>query len=71
MKFFTNNITILSIIPVIDNEQDFMFIRDYLLKKPTVTEHRIASRLAKTHDTNNNDTIDDSLLQIRLRQKSK
>jgi hypothetical protein len=43
MKFFTNNITIASMIPFIDDEQDFMFIRDYLLNKPTVTEHQIAS----------------------------
>jgi hypothetical protein len=48
-----------------------MFIRDYLLNKPTVTEHQIASRIAKTLDPNNNDTMDDSLVQIRLRQKSK
>jgi hypothetical protein len=48
-----------------------MFKRNYLLKKPTVTEHQIASRLAKTLDPNNHNTNDDSLVQIRLRQKSK
>ncbi len=57
--------------PFIDNKQDFMFICDYLFKKPTVTEHQIATRLAKTLDPNNHNTIDDSLVQIRLRQKLK
>jgi len=57
--------------PFIDNKQDFMFICDYLFKKPTVTEHQIATRLAKTLDPNNYNTIDDSLVQIGLRQKLK
>jgi hypothetical protein len=69
MKFLTNNITISSIVPFIANEQDFVFIRDYLLNKPTATEHQIASRIAKTLDLNNNDTLDDSLVQLRLHQK--
>ncbi len=63
MKCFTNNIIISSIIPFIDNEQDFMFIRDHLLNKTTVTENQIASRLAKTIDPNTNDTMDDPLVQ--------
>jgi hypothetical protein len=48
-----------------------MYIRDYLLNKTTVTEHQIASRIAKTIDPNTNDTTDDPLVQLRLRQKSK
>ncbi len=46
MKFFTNNITLSSTIPFIDNEQDFMFIFGHLLDKPTVNEHQIAWRIA-------------------------
>jgi hypothetical protein len=71
MKFFTSNITISSIIPFIDNEHDFTFIRNHLLNKTTVTEHQIASRIAKTIDPHTIDTIDDPLVQIRLRQRSK
>ncbi len=48
-----------------------MFIRGYLLNKPTATEHQIASRIAKTIDPHNNDTMDDPLVQIRFRQNSK
>jgi hypothetical protein len=71
MKFFTNNIIISSIIPFLDNERAFIFIRDRLLKKPTTTEHQIASRIVKTIDPNNNNIVDDPLVQMRLRHKSK
>jgi hypothetical protein len=71
MKFFTSNITISSIIPFIDNEQDFMFIRDRLLNRPTATEHQIASRIVQTIDPKNNETVDNPLVQIRLNQQSK
>jgi len=71
MKFFTSNITISSIIPFINNEQDFIFIQNHLLNKTAVTEHQIASRIAKTIDPNTTDTSDDPLVQRRLRQQSK
>jgi hypothetical protein len=41
------------------------------LNKTTITEHEIASRIAKTIDPNTNDTTDDPLVQLRIRQKSK
>jgi hypothetical protein len=66
MKFFKSNITISSILPFIDNEQDFMFIRDHLLHKTTATEHQITSRIAKAINPNNTDTIDDPLVKIKL-----
>jgi hypothetical protein len=47
------------------------YIQEYFLNKTTVTEHQIASRIAKTIDPNTNDTTDDPLVQLRLRQKSK
>ncbi len=47
------------------------FVRIHLLNKTIVTEHQIASRIAKTINPNTNDTMDDPLLQIRLHQKSK
>ncbi len=70
LKFFTNNITISSILPFIDNEQDFLFIRDRSLNKTTVTEHEITSRISKAFNPNNNDTIDDPLVKTKLRQNS-
>jgi hypothetical protein len=71
MKFFANNLKISSIIPVIDNEHDFTFIRSYLLDKPTKAEHHITSRIAKTIDPHGKDAVGDPLIQMRLRQESK
>jgi hypothetical protein len=71
MKFFKNQIIISPIIPFIDNEQDYIFLRKHLLNKTTVVEHQIASRISKTIDPNTNDTTDDPLVQLRLRQKLK
>jgi len=48
-----------------------MYVREHLLNKTTVTEHQIASRIAKTIDPNTNDTTDDPLVQLRIRQKWK
>jgi hypothetical protein len=42
MHVFKNTIIIPTIIPAIDNEHDFTFIREYLLNKPTATDHQIA-----------------------------
>ncbi len=56
---------------LIDNEHDFKFLRDHFLYKPTVSEYQIASRIANTINQNTTETIDDPLIQIRLRQKSK
>jgi predicted transcriptional regulator len=71
MKFFTSNIIISTVIPFIDNEQDFIFIRDHLLNKLTAIEHQIASRIAKTIDPNSTDTVDDPLVTRRLGTNSK
>jgi hypothetical protein len=40
------------------------------LNRPTAIEHQIASRVAKTIDPLNNDTIDDPLVRIRLNKVS-
>jgi hypothetical protein len=71
MKFFTNQLSTPSIIPLIHNENDFQFIRDYLLNKPTITEYQIASRIAKTIDLNNKDIVDDLLVKTRLGKNMK
>jgi hypothetical protein len=41
------------------------------MNRPTAIEHQIASRIAKTIDPKSNDTINDPLVQQRLRPKSK
>jgi hypothetical protein len=71
MKFIRNNLTTSLLLPLIDNEPDFMSIRNHLLNKSTATEHQITSRIAKTIDPNSNDKVDGPLVQQRLRQKSK
>jgi hypothetical protein len=39
MKFLTNNLRISSIIPLLETENNFIFIRSYLLHRPTATCH--------------------------------
>jgi hypothetical protein len=39
-----------------------------LLSRPTIIEHQVASRIAKTIDPLKNDTIDDPLVQMRLKK---
>ncbi len=71
MKFFTNYLAISTIIPVIETEYDFKFIRDYLLNKPTTTEHQIALRIAKAIDSNSKDTVDNPLVKAQIGKNSK
>jgi hypothetical protein len=40
MKFVTNNLRISSIIPLLETENDFIFICSYLLHRPTATEQQ-------------------------------
>ncbi len=49
MKFFTNKLSGSSIIPAILNPNDFLFVRSYILNRPTAIEHQIASRVAKNN----------------------
>jgi hypothetical protein len=57
MKFFTNNLKTSSLLPLIDNNHNFEFIRSYLLNRPTAAEHGIASRIANTIDTPDHDAV--------------
>jgi len=41
------------------------------LNRPTVIEHEIASRIARTIDPPQNDTIDDSLVRMRVNTELK
>lgn len=65
MKFITNHLKISSILPTINNENDFQFIRDYLLKIPTIVERQITSR------TNEKMFQEHSFAQNKLKHHSK
>ncbi len=71
MKFLTNNLRISSIIPLLEAENDFIFIRSHLLNTPTPTEQQIATRIVKTIDSLKHDTTNNPLVRIRLETKSK
>ncbi|CAF0779037.1 unnamed protein product [Rotaria sordida] len=51
---------------MIHNENDSVTIRRELLHKLTIPKYRIASRLAKTIDTNFKHEVNDPLVKIRL-----
>jgi len=71
MKLLKTNLSMTSILPLINTETDFKFIRSYLMNRPTITEHQIASRIAKTIDPNSKETLNDSLLRTHLAKTSK
>ena len=71
MKFFTNYKRISSIIPLLNHEYEYTFVQDHLLRKPTRTEHLIASRIAKTIDSPSDDPTDNPLVRQQLRNQSK
>ncbi len=56
---------------MIDTENDFKFIRSYLLNKPTITGHPTASTIATTTDPDSKDTIDNLLDPAQLARTSK
>jgi hypothetical protein len=67
MKFFTSNLSKTSI----DNENDFKFMRGYLLNKPTITEHQTAARIAETDDSAEKDIVENPIVKARLGPNSK
>ena len=50
--FAKYSITSTSIIPMIHNENEFLFLRRQLLDQPTIHEHKRATRLAQQFDYN-------------------
>ena len=50
MKFINKQLQTHSIIPWIETETDFQFIRCHLLNRPTVTELQMTCRIAKVAD---------------------
>lgn len=73
MKFFKSSLyTFTSILPSITSESYFTFVRSYLLDTPTVSEHQIASRIARAvMSSQDYDAIDDSLVREKIKKKSK
>jgi len=71
MKFITNNLRISSTLLLFETENNFQFVRGYLLNRTTVTEQQIASRIAKTIDSINHDTANDPLVRIHGKRQSK
>jgi len=70
-KFFTNHFKTSSLQPSFDNIHNFEFNRSYLLNRPTITEHHIASRIANDLDNQEHNTVDDPLVRVHLKKKSK
>jgi hypothetical protein len=50
------------------NLNDFLFVRSYILNRPTANEYQIALRIAKIIDPLKNETIDDPLVRMRLQK---
>ncbi|CAF3506423.1 unnamed protein product [Rotaria sp. Silwood2] len=66
-KFFAKcSITSTSIIPMIHDENEFLFLRRQLLEQATVPEHRRAARIPKTMDYNNFHSSIDPLVKAKL-----
>jgi hypothetical protein len=70
VKFFTNNLRISFIIPLLETENDFIFIRIYLLNISTTTEQQIPTRITKAFNAIRHDPTNDPLDQISLKSKS-
>ncbi len=70
MKFLLNNLWISSTIPLLETENDFIFIRSYLLHRPTAIEQQIATRITEAIDSIYHDPTNDPFDQISLKPKS-
>ena len=70
-KFFTNHLATSHVLPMINNENDFVTMRHHLMNQPTVPDYQIASRLAKTIDVNSKEEVNDPLIKARLNKNSK
>ena len=70
-KFFANHLATSHVLPMINNENDFVTMRNHLMNQPTLIEYQIASRLAKTIDVKSKEEVNDPLIKPRLNKKSK
>jgi hypothetical protein len=70
MKFFTKYLSLSSVLPLLDKENDFTIKRRQLLNVPTITEHQIASRLVQTIEQTDKHKIDNPLVKMKLEKQS-
>jgi hypothetical protein len=56
---------------VIKSQHHFLLTRSYILNRPTVNELGVASRLANAIEENDRNNIHDSLVEAKLKNKSK
>src|SRR4051794_25372881 len=70
-KFFSSYFPTSFVLPIINSESDFAFIRRSLLNKPTIPEYQIAQRIAKTINVNSKEEVHDALVKARLNKESK
>ena len=73
MKFFKSSLfTSTSLLPLIDSESYFAFVRWYALEIPTISEHQTASRLARAAmNSQDYDAVDDPLVRAKIKKISK
>jgi hypothetical protein len=71
MNFFQSRHTISSLLPLLEHEHTFTFLRSYLLNRSTNIEHEIASRIASTISPSDHNDIDDPLVRAQIQNKSK
>lgn len=72
MKFIHSQLRVRSIIPWIETENDFHFIRSYLLDRPTVPELQMVSRIMRAaDDPPTSHTVNASLVPLKQKQKFK
>jgi hypothetical protein len=55
---------------MITSEHDFAFTRRILLNRPTIPEHQIASRIARTINVESEEEVDNPLVRARLRKNT-
>ena len=73
MKFFKSSLlTSTSILPWIDSKSYYTFVRWFSVETPTISEHQIASRMARAAmDSQDYDAVDDPLVRVIIKRKSK
>ena len=73
MKFFKSSLlTSTSILPLIDSKSYYAFVRWFSVETSTISEHQIASRIARAAmDPEDYDAVDDPLVRVIIKRKSK
>jgi hypothetical protein len=69
--FFNHYPTKSTILPLLNNENNFATFHRLFLNQPTIHEHQIASRIAKTINPDKNDTVDNPAVERKRNKQSK